>query len=129
MAGMLNIGVSGLNAAQAQLNTTSHNITNAGTTGYHRQTVSQGAREPLFHLSTVAARSTRQNRGSCPTAKLTRMSVVGVGWAWNSEPGAATCEAGPMPNSAVIARKLASQARCSRRIAFGLPLLPEEKPR
>lgn len=48
MAGMLNIGVSGLNAAQAQLNTTSHNITNAGTTGYHRQTVSQGAREPLF---------------------------------------------------------------------------------
>ena len=30
MAGMLNIGVTGLNAAQAQLNTTSHNITNAG---------------------------------------------------------------------------------------------------
>ena len=48
MAGMLNIGVSGLNAAQAQLNTTSHNITNAGTTGYHRQTVGQAAREPLF---------------------------------------------------------------------------------
>lgn len=48
MAGMLNIGVSGLNAAQAQLSTTSHNITNAGTTGYHRQTVSQAALEPLF---------------------------------------------------------------------------------
>ncbi|MDI3490853.1 MAG: flagellar hook-associated protein 1 [Thauera sp.] len=48
MAGMLNIGVSGLNAAQAQLSTTSHNITNAGTTGYHRQTVGQAAREPLF---------------------------------------------------------------------------------
>jgi len=48
MAGMLNIGVSGLNAAQAQLSTTSHNITNAGTAGYHRQTVSQAALEPLF---------------------------------------------------------------------------------
>lgn len=48
MAGMLNIGVSGLNAAQAQLNTTSHNITNAGTVGYHRQTVGQAARPPLF---------------------------------------------------------------------------------
>ena len=48
MAGMLNIGMTGLNAAQAQLNTTSHNITNAGTTGFHRQTVSQAAVEPLF---------------------------------------------------------------------------------
>lgn len=48
MAGMLNIGVTGLNAAQAQLNTTSHNITNAGSAGYHRQTVAQGALEPLF---------------------------------------------------------------------------------
>ena len=48
MAGMLNIGVTGLNAAQAQLNTTSHNITNAGTTGFHRQSVSQAAVEPLF---------------------------------------------------------------------------------
>jgi len=45
---MLNIGVTGLNAAQAQLNTTSHNITNAGTTGFHRQSVSQAAVEPLF---------------------------------------------------------------------------------
>ncbi|WP_068636395.1 flagellar hook-associated protein FlgK [Thauera butanivorans] len=48
MAGMLNIGMTGLNAAQAQLNTTSHNITNAGTKGYHRQTVGQSALQPLF---------------------------------------------------------------------------------
>ncbi|ENO89530.1 flagellar hook-associated protein FlgK [Thauera linaloolentis] len=48
MAGMLNIGMTGLNAAQAQLATTSHNITNVNTAGYHRQTVGQGALEPLF---------------------------------------------------------------------------------
>ncbi len=48
MAGLLNIGLTGLNAAQAQLATTSHNISNAGTKGYHRQTVGQGAQDPLF---------------------------------------------------------------------------------
>lgn len=48
MAGLLNIGMTGLNAAQAQLLTTSHNITNVNTTGYHRQTVGQGTLDPLF---------------------------------------------------------------------------------
>lgn len=41
MAGLLNIGLTGLNAAQTQLATASHNISNAGVTGYHRQTVTQ----------------------------------------------------------------------------------------
>lgn len=38
---ILNIGVSGLNAAQANLQTTSHNISNANTPGYNRQQVIQ----------------------------------------------------------------------------------------
>lgn len=48
MAGMLGIGLSGLNVAQLQLNTTSHNIANANTTGYTRQTVQQLANDAQF---------------------------------------------------------------------------------
>lgn len=48
MAGLLNIGLTGLNAAQAQLLTTGHNITNAGVAGYHRQTVIQSNNTPQF---------------------------------------------------------------------------------
>ena len=48
MAGMLNIGITGLNAAQAWLNTTSHNISNASTPGYSRQTVGQSTLNPVF---------------------------------------------------------------------------------
>lgn len=48
MAGLLNIGLTGLNAAQLQLNTTSHNITNAGTPGYSRQIVVQTTNDPLY---------------------------------------------------------------------------------
>ena len=36
-ASLFSIGLTGLNAAQAGLQTTSHNISNAGTTGYSRQ--------------------------------------------------------------------------------------------
>jgi len=49
MSGMLNIGVTGLNAAQAHLLTASHNLANASVAGYHRQYVVQG---------TAVARST-----------------------------------------------------------------------
>lgn len=48
MAGLLGIGLTGLNAAQAQLNTTSHNIANAATPGYNRQSVHQTTNDPLF---------------------------------------------------------------------------------
>ncbi|WP_269531976.1 flagellar hook-associated protein FlgK [Chitinimonas sp. BJYL2] len=40
------IAVSGLKAAQIGLNTTSHNIANASTPGYNRQTITQSAVEP-----------------------------------------------------------------------------------
>lgn len=43
---ILNIGMSGLQAAQLNLQTTSHNITNASTAGYHRQTITQAASLP-----------------------------------------------------------------------------------
>ena len=44
MAGnILNIGKSGLFAAQAGLSTTGHNISNANVVGYSRQVVMQGA--------------------------------------------------------------------------------------
>ncbi|HLW04608.1 MAG TPA: flagellar hook-associated protein FlgK [Azoarcus sp.] len=48
MSGLLNIGLTGLNAAQAQLITTSHNISNAGVAGYHRQHVSQATTTPFY---------------------------------------------------------------------------------
>lgn len=48
MAGMLGIGLSGLNVAQMQLSTTSHNISNANTPGYTRQLVTQLANDPEF---------------------------------------------------------------------------------
>jgi len=48
MAGLLSIGLTGLNASQANLLTTSHNITNANTAGYNRQTVSLTTHDPQF---------------------------------------------------------------------------------
>ena len=48
MAGLLNIGLTGLNTAQAKLNTASHNIANADTQGFSRQTVVQNTIDPIF---------------------------------------------------------------------------------
>lgn len=48
MAGLLNIGITGLNAAQSALVTTGHNISNAATEGYSRQSVVLGTQQPLF---------------------------------------------------------------------------------
>lgn len=44
--GIFGIGLSGLNAAQAGLLTTSHNISNAGTPGYNRQQTVQSSNSP-----------------------------------------------------------------------------------
>ncbi len=46
--GIFSIGVSGLAAAQAGLLATSHNIANASTDGFHRQTIQQSAVTPLL---------------------------------------------------------------------------------
>ncbi|MBV2263671.1 MAG: flagellar hook-associated protein FlgK [Thauera sp.] len=48
MSSLLNIGLTGLSASQAYLNTTSHNIANAATPGFHRQNVTQEARDPQY---------------------------------------------------------------------------------
>ena len=40
-SGIYSLGLSGLAAAQAGLTTTGHNITNASTPGYHRQSIQQ----------------------------------------------------------------------------------------
>ena len=48
MVGILNIGVSALNASQRQLTTTGHNIANVNTDGYSRQRVEQLQRAPQF---------------------------------------------------------------------------------
>ncbi|HEY4371395.1 MAG TPA: flagellar hook-associated protein FlgK [Burkholderiales bacterium] len=45
---ILSIGVSGLNAAQAGISTTSHNISNVNTPGYSRQQTVQTTNTPLF---------------------------------------------------------------------------------
>ncbi|MDB5805670.1 MAG: flagellar hook-associated protein FlgK [Betaproteobacteria bacterium] len=45
---ILNIGVSGLNAAQAGIATTSHNISNVNTPGYSRQQTVQSTNTPQF---------------------------------------------------------------------------------
>ena len=47
-SGILSIGISGLTAAQAGLVTSGHNITNANTAGYHRQSIQQSAATPLL---------------------------------------------------------------------------------
>jgi flagellar hook-associated protein 1 FlgK len=46
--GIYSIGLGGLAAAQAGLVTTGHNIANANTQGYHRQSIVQSAYTPLF---------------------------------------------------------------------------------
>ncbi|MDO8311988.1 MAG: flagellar hook-associated protein FlgK, partial [Sideroxyarcus sp.] len=45
---IFSVGISGLNAAQAGMLTTSHNIANASTTGYNRQEIVQGTNTPMF---------------------------------------------------------------------------------
>lgn len=47
-SGFFNIGISGLNAAQAGLLTAGHNISNASTVGYNRQYTVQTTNTPLF---------------------------------------------------------------------------------
>ncbi|HEY6897116.1 MAG TPA: flagellar hook-associated protein FlgK, partial [Rhodocyclaceae bacterium] len=47
-SGILNVAVSGLNAAQVAIQTASHNIANASTDGYNRQTVVQTTNTPNF---------------------------------------------------------------------------------
>jgi flagellar hook-associated protein 1 FlgK len=46
--GILNVGVTGLNAAQIGILTTSHNIANASTPGYNRQQILQTTNTPTF---------------------------------------------------------------------------------
>lgn len=45
---ILSVGVSGLNAAQAGILTTSHNISNASTPGFNRQEIVQGTNVPML---------------------------------------------------------------------------------
>lgn len=63
MAGILSIGVTGMQAAQLGMMTTQHNITNADTAGYNRQRIVQGTNNPMatgsgfvgqgVHVSTI----------------------------------------------------------------------------
>lgn len=46
--GIFNVAVSGLNAAQVGILTTSHNISNASTDGYNRQQIVQTTNTPVF---------------------------------------------------------------------------------
>jgi len=48
MAGLLGIGLTGINTSQANLLTTSHNITNANTPGYSRQSTIVTTNAPMF---------------------------------------------------------------------------------
>lgn len=48
MANIFEIGISGLNAAQRVLVTTSHNVVNANTEGYSRQRVELSTRPAQF---------------------------------------------------------------------------------
>lgn len=48
MADIFGIGLSGLGAAQAGLSTTGHNISNANTSGFHRQQIVQSTANPQF---------------------------------------------------------------------------------
>lgn len=57
--GISSIGFSGLNAAQAGLLTTGHNISNASTPGYHRQEIVQNANGSLFTGAGFIGQGTR----------------------------------------------------------------------
>ena len=57
--GILGIGISGLAAAQAGLVTTGHNIANASTAGYHRQSIHQGTEPALLTGSGYIGQGTR----------------------------------------------------------------------
>lgn len=46
--GILNVGITGLNAAQLGIMTTSHNIANASTPGYNRQQIIQSTNTPTY---------------------------------------------------------------------------------
>lgn len=59
MASLLNIGITGLNAAQAGLVTTGHNIANAATPGYSRQAIVQSTQNPMFTGSGFFGQGTR----------------------------------------------------------------------
>lgn len=48
MASLINIGITGVRAAQASLIATSHNISNVSTAGYSRQVTQQQANTPLY---------------------------------------------------------------------------------
>jgi flagellar hook-associated protein 1 FlgK len=61
MAGMLSIGITGLNAAQAGLSTSSHNIANASTPGFSRQSIIQGTQTALFTGSGFLGQGTQVN--------------------------------------------------------------------
>ncbi|HWT54407.1 MAG TPA: flagellar hook-associated protein FlgK [Rhodocyclaceae bacterium] len=58
-ASTLTIAVTGLNAAQAGLLTTSHNISNASTAGYSRQNVVQTTQNPFYTGSGFIGQGTR----------------------------------------------------------------------
>ena len=53
---LYNIGITGLNAAQAGLITTGHNISNAATPGFQRQTVVQTAQPGAGGVNTAVRR-------------------------------------------------------------------------
>lgn len=48
MSSLLNIGLSGLNAAKTNLSVVGHNITNVNTPGYSRQDTVQVTRTPQY---------------------------------------------------------------------------------
>ena len=56
---IFSIGVSGLNAAQAGMLTTSHNISNAATPGYNRQEIVQATNTPTFSGAGFLGQGTR----------------------------------------------------------------------
>ena len=56
---LLSISLSALNAAQAGLTTTTHNISNASTDGYNRQRIMQSTQDPLYTGSGFFGQGTR----------------------------------------------------------------------
>jgi len=70
---LINIGISGLNAQQAALATTGHNITNASTPGYSRQRVDIQAHAPQYTGTAYVGRG----------AMLTSISRVASDYATN----------------------------------------------
>ena len=71
-SGVFGVALSGLNAAQSGLLTTSHNVANASTPGYNRQEIRQEASKPQFTILVILDNPSKYTFGGTAAAPAFR---------------------------------------------------------